>query len=125
LKISHSAHPVRQARRNDDNLGRHHLVLVIVSEPESQRVFGACARCSIFMCMARYRVSLLGADLAEHDPPVRDDPPRKRSVRALAGLALPTDGESLGFQNPQLAAFGRSPDLLRNEQKLGRAGNEL
>jgi hypothetical protein len=66
-----------------------------------------------------------GADLAEYDPPVRDDPPRKCSVRALAGLALPTDGEPLGFQNPQLAAFGRSPDLLRNEQKLARAGNEL
>ena len=46
--VAQCHHPVLQIRRNDDLAGRHpRLVLVIASEPEFQRVFDACANCSI------------------------------------------------------------------------------
>ena len=114
--VAQCHHPVRQIRRNNDLAGRHpRLVLVIASEPEFQRVFD-------FEWMARHRVALLEADLAKRNPLARDALPRSRLLRAWAGLILPTDSVPRGFQNPQLAASGRSPDLLRNEQKLARAG---
>jgi len=75
-----------------------------------------------FEWVARHRVALLEADLAKRNPLARDALPRSRSLGAWAGLILPTDSVPRGFQNPQLAASGRSPDLLRNEQKLARAG---
>jgi hypothetical protein len=116
--VAQCHHPVRQIRRNDDVVaGRHpRLVLVIASEPEFQRVFDACAE-----WMARHRVALLEADLAKRNPLARDALPRSRSLRAWAGLILAIDSVPRGFQNPQLAASSRSPDLLRNEQKLARA----
>jgi hypothetical protein len=48
-RVAQCLHPMRQIRRNADDRagGDPHLVLVIASEPESQRVFDACAKCSI------------------------------------------------------------------------------
>ena len=61
--------PVRQIRRNEDNIadGHHDLVLVTVSESEFQHALDldGVSVMFAFMCMARHRIALLEADLAD------------------------------------------------------------
>src|SRR6516164_1058965 len=90
-RVVQSLRPMRQIRWDNDNLagGHHDLLLTVVSEPEFQRAFDHVRELLVVMGVARHRLTLLEADLSEHDPLARDDPSRDRPLHGFGRLVLP------------------------------------